>query len=126
MNNNDNVVSFNELEKDLKKAKRKAALREGYQKAKTEIVKTVKWCEENPTTVASITAVAMGSTKLLNTIAKRIDKQKSERTYYDRSLQQNISLKRNLTKAEKTYARERHDNTGETYYEIYRSMNILK
>lgn len=123
---NNNIVYWSDINNDLKKAKTKAKIRGAFNKVKDSAISGIKWCEQHPELAIAGTGLITMAVKQTNKLVDRHDKRVANRQYYDRSLQQNISLKRNLSKAEKTYARERHVNTGESYYEIYKSMNVLK
>ena len=86
---------------------------------------TIKWCEEHPE--LAITIMTTGTFVVGKTfkVVDDVRKSNSEKRYYDRSLGQNIYLKKKLTKAQANYAREVHMNTGKSYYEIYKDMNLV-
>lgn len=91
---------------------------------KENTIKAVKWVGDHPQAAAIIAASGIEASRLARRGMDAIDKRRSDREYYDHSLQQRMRLKRRMTNREKIEAGDRHA-AGESYYDIYRSMGLL-
>lgn len=106
------------------------------QKAKAEIAcdkaleagkKGINWMKDHPGESAVIAAAGVKSAKMVkNIVADVHEKHWQETHYYDQGLGQYIQLKRPLSQKEKKWVQDQHSAGRGTYYEIYRSRDLIK
>lgn len=96
-------------------------------KVKVKAKESYEWVKDHPVESAALATAAVKVTKMVsNTIDEARDKHWQETHYYDNGLQQYIELKRPLTQREKKWVQDAHAEGRGTYYEIYRSRDLIK
>lgn len=124
MCDNDNIIYWSEVKKEIKKKRIKDGLKEAGVKVVDTAKAGIEYVEEHKEGAALVAAGIGGTAKLLRHISKKHQEHKQSLTYYDHSTGEYMKMKRPLKNKEKIQAYDRHQN-GEKYTDIYRSMGVL-
>ena len=122
----ENVVNFDEVKKEARKAMFKKRLSSFYESAKIKVMAVVEWGREHPAEVAGIVTGASVLAKSVSKHSHEMQEQRHrDREFFDHRTGKWCETKRKLTAREQVEAEARHQ-AGETWTQIFADMRLLK